>query len=83
MRSPQRKDVPVELVLAYARDWKAGGADGLVHRLVQHGFPTKVALAKVNQLIGLRLLECGTTAFYSWPTDEGLALLHTLEGGAA
>lgn len=65
-------DIPDDLVIRLAADWKAEPRHsvGVVEALVQRGFPEKLAYRKVERLVYRGLLEYGTSPRYAWPTVE-------------
>lgn len=65
-------DIPDDLVIRLAADWKAEPrrSVGVVEALVQRGFPEKLAYRKVERLVYRGLLEYGTSPRYAWPTVE-------------
>lgn len=66
-RPPKCSDIDADHVVELAGQYFAQGGLGVVAALVAEGWPEKVALAKVEKLIGMGRLECGVSPYYAWP----------------
>lgn len=78
----KRSDIPTATVIRYAAEMHdapllMGRMVG--DRLVEDGFPPKVVIAKIEQLVSCRLLDYGTSPWSAWPTPEGRAFLASTE----
>lgn len=62
----KRGDISDEHVLELAAQ-AAGGGEGVVQRLVDEGWPAKVAIAKVEQMTDRGLLDYGVSPWHAWP----------------
>lgn len=64
----KRSDIPDAHVLDLARQWQEDHTrPGVVRALAAEGVPERLALAKVEHMIGRGLLECGVSPNYAWP----------------
>lgn len=63
-------DIPDEHVIALARAWHEDkNQPGVYDALVAEGVPPKVAWRKLEKLESRRLLDCGGSVRFAWPTD--------------